>query len=356
MMYRILVINPGSTSTKIAIFEDEQQVYTKSLQHAAEDLKSYTTFVQQFEFRRDLIVKVLRQEGVQTDDFAVIMGRGGVLRPIPSGVYEVNDAMLQDLIHGRYGEHASNLGGMIAKDLADKTHACKAFIADPVVVDELSPVARISGSPLFPRISIFHALNQKAVAKRYAKSVGKPYENLNLIVAHLGGGISIGAHVGGQVVDVNNALGGEGPMSPERAGSLPALGLAQLCFSGKYSFDEVKKMILGQGGLMAHLGTNQFRLICDNIHEGDAEAALVVDAMAYQVAKYIAGKTAVMSGKVDAIILTGGMAYDAPFVENIRSRVAFLAPVVVYPGEDEMSALALNGLAVLRGEEILKTY
>jgi len=223
-------------------------------------------------------------------------------------------------------------------------------------VDELSPVARISGLPAFPRISIFHALNQKAVAKRYAKSVGKPYESLNLIVAHLGGGISVGAHVGGQVVDVNNALGGEGPMSPERAGSLPALGLVQLCFSGKYSLDEVKKMILGQGGMMAHLGTNQFRLICDHVQEGDAQAALMVDAMAYQVAKYIAGKTAVMSGKVDAIILTGGMAYDAPFVENIRSRVAFLAPVVVYPGEDEMSALALNGLSVLRGEETLKTY
>jgi butyrate kinase len=262
--------------------------------------------------------------------------------------------MRETLLAAKYGEHACNLGGLIAADIA-KGLGCKAVIADPVVVDELQDVARISGRPEIPNLSIFHALNQKAIARRYAKEVGKAYEELNVIVAHLGGGVSVGAHQKGKVIDVNCALGGDGPFSPERVGTLSASGLMNLCFSGKYTKDEVKKMLIGNGGLMAHLGLNDaYQVEIKAEKEGDPQAKLIYDAMAYQVGKAIGDKAAVLKGKVDAILVTGGIAYGKGFVKYIADMVEFIAPVKVYPGEDELGALASNGLRVLNGEECLK--
>jgi len=355
-VYKILAINPGSTSTKIAVYENEKLVYSKSIKHDHRDLSRFVKVAHQFEFRKELILKELEDQFILLSEFSAIVGRGGLLKPISSGVYEVNQNMIDDLYHGRQGEHASNLGGLIAHDIAKKIPGCKAYIADPVVVDEMQPVARVSGHPNFQRISIFHALNQKAVAKNYAREVNRPYETLNVIVAHLGGGVSIGAHHKGKVVDVNNALDGEGPFSPERSGTLPAYALAKLCFSGDYTLEQIHKMIVGEGGMVAHLGTNQFLTVCDWVNEGRTDARFIFDAMAYQIAKAIGAMAVVLKGQVDAILITGGMAYSKLFVQQIQEQVAFLAPVKVYPGEDEMAALAMNGLAVLRGEEQTKNY
>ena len=355
-LFKILAINPGSTSTKIAVFENEELVFGKSIRHEHSQLSVFSKVAFQFEFRRDLIVKELFDQSISLSNLAAIVGRGGLLKPISSGVYEVNEKMINDLLQGHQGEHASNLGGLIAADIAKNIKGCKAYIADPVVVDELQPVARITGHPAFQRISIFHALNQKAVAKKYAISVNKSYQKLNLIIVHLGGGISVGAHCMGKVIDVNNALDGEGPFSPERSGTLPAGALAKMCFNGSFSLELIQKMIVGEGGLVAHLGTNQFLTLCNWVKEGRLDAKLIFDAMAYNVAKSIGAMAVTLKGAVDAIILTGGMAHNELFVSIIREQVSFLAQVVVYPGEDEMAALAMNGLAILRGEEISKTY
>jgi butyrate kinase len=264
--------------------------------------------------------------------------------------------MVADLSSAKYGEHASNLGGIIANAMAKEIPGCRAFIADPVVVDELCDVARISGHPKFPRKSIFHALNQKAIAKQYAAEVGKKYSDLNLIVAHMGGGTSIGAHKKGQIVDVNDALNGDGPFSPERSGSLTALDVVKACFSGEYTFDEMKKLINGRGGLMAHLGTNSFYEVEQNMAKGDAKSILITDAFLFQVAKSIGAEAAALCGEVDAILLTGGVAYGKEMMAQLADMVKFIAPVKVYPGEDEMGALAGNGLAVLEGTEEVKVY
>jgi butyrate kinase len=355
--YTILTVNPGSTSTKIALFDNETERFEKNLHHTPEALAPYKRITDQFKFRKDLILEALRAEGVELASIDAVVGRGGLVKPIPSGVYEMNDALVRDLIDAPMGEHASNLGGLIAKDLAVQIgHGARAFIADPVVVDELEPVARISGHPDFPRLSIFHALNQKAVARIYAKSVGKKYEELNLIVAHLGGGVSVAAHERGRVIDVNNALYGEGPFSPERVGTLPARQVADRCFSGIYTHDQIKKMIAGQGGVVAHLGTNDMRQVRERAAAGDAQARLVADALAYGVAKEIGAMAAVLHGQVDAILLTGGVVHGEMTREYIRERVQFIAPVECYPGEDEMHALALNGLSVLTGETTPKIY
>ena len=352
-MKKILVINPGSTSTKFAVYHDEEAVFTKTLRHQGEELAPYPNVASQYEFRKETILNALKEEGI-TIDFDIIVGRGGLLRPIASGVYEVNEDMRETLLAAKYGEHACNLGGLIAADIA-KGLGCKAVIADPVVVDEMQDVARISGRPEIPNVSIFHALNQKAIARRYAKEVGKAYEELNVIVAHLGGGVSVGAHQKGKVIDVNCALGGDGPFSPERVGTLSASGLMNLCFSGKYTKDEVKKMLIGNGGLMAHLGLNDaYQVEIKAEKEGDPQAKLIYDAMAYQVGKAIGDKAAVLKGKVDAILVTGGIAYGKGFVKYIADMVEFIAPVKVYPGEDELGALASNGFRVLNGEECLK--
>jgi len=285
-----------------------------------------------------------------------VVGRGGLIKPIESGVYRVNDLMKMDLLESPMGEHASNLGALIADEIVSELKDVPAFIVDPVVVDEMEPVARLSGHPEIKRLSIFHALNQKAVARLFASSKGKEYEQMNLIVVHMGGGISVGAHRQGRVVDVNNALGGDGPFSPERSGGLPSKQLVDLCFSGKYTYEQINSMLIGKGGMVAYLGTNDFRDICRRAEEGDETARLVIDAAAYQISKEIGSMAAVLEGRVDAIILTGGMAFQKSFNEKIISRINFIAEVAVYPGEDELKALAFNVLLALKGQMQIKEY
>lgn len=354
-VYRILTINPGSTSTKIAIFDNEKPVMETTLRHPAEEINKFDKIFDQYEFRKNVILETLSENGINLTKLSAVVGRGGLLKPIQGGTYSVSDSMITDLKAGVLGEHASNLGGILASEIAKQLNI-PAFIVDPVVVDEMDEVARISGMPELARKSIFHALNQKAVARRAAAEMGKSYEDINVIVAHLGGGISVGAHKNGRVIDVNNALDGEGPFSPERAGGLPVGDLAKMCFSGKYTLDDIKKKIKGQGGLVAYLGTNDGREVVKMIEEGNEKAALVYEAMAYQVAKEIGSCAAVLKGKVDAVILTGGIAYDKQFVKWITDRVSFISQVIVYPGEDEMIALAEGGLRVLRGEEAARVY
>jgi butyrate kinase len=319
-------------------------------------LVGFKRITDQFEFRKDIIIKELQGAEIDINKISAVVGRGGLIKPIESGVYFVNDRMKEDLMNSIRGEHASNLGALIADDIARNLPSAKAYIADPVVVDELQDIARISGHPKFERVSIFHALNQKAIARQYAKSLDKKYEELNIIVAHLGGGISVGAHYNGRVIDVNNALDGEGPFSPERAGTVPAGQLAKLCFSGEVTYDEVKKMLTGQGGMVAHAGTNDAYEIEMKAKAGDKKAQLLQDAMSYNVAKHIGQMATVLKGKVDGIILTGGIAHNPYLVEYVKEMVGFIAPVSVYPGEDEMQALALNGLMVLRGDVLPHEY
>ncbi len=352
----ILAINPGSTSTKISVYEDTKEVFTKTLRHSNEELAPYKNVIDQLEFRKETIKAALKENNIDVNDLAIIVGRGGLVKPIPSGVYEVNEAMIEDIRTGRNGEHASNLGAIIANELVKEVGGIKALIADPVVVDELEPVARISGHAAFPRISIFHALNQKAIAKLYAKDNGKNYNELNIIVAHLGGGVSVGIHSKGKVIDVNDALRGEGPFSPERSGGLPAAAVVDVCFSGKYTEKQIRKMISGEGGVVSYLGTNSFMDVENRVNAGDPEAILINDAFAYQLAKEIGAMATVVDGKVDAIIITGGIAYNKGLMEKVKAKVEFIAPVSVYPGEDEMGALAGNGLAVLEGTEEVKVY
>lgn len=354
-LYRILVINPGSTSTKIGVFEGGKQLMESTLRHSSEDIAKYPSIIDQYSFRKDAILASLDSEGFHISDLSAICGRGGLLRPIEGGTYSVNEAMIDDLKKGYSGQHASNLGGIIANEIASSLNV-PAFIVDPVVVDELAPLARISGFSAIDRKSIFHALNQKAVARRYAKQVGKKYESLRLIVTHMGGGITVGVHESGKVIDVNNGLHGDGPFSPERAGTVPAGDLVDLCFSGEYFRHEVMKKVVGQGGLVGYLGTNDAVRVEKRIEDGDEKAKLVYGAMAYQVAKEIGSAAAVLQGKVDAIILTGGLAYGKEFVKEISSRIDWISEVVVYAGEDELQALAEGALRVLSGEETAKIY
>lgn len=354
-MQRILVINPGSTSTKIAVYEEGGVLVEHTLRHSAEELADFATITDQYPFRQKLVLDILGTHQIQIESLDAVVGRGGLVYPLEGGCYRVNDRMVKDLRRTVMGEHASNLGALIAKAIADQINI-PAFIVDPVVVDELEPLARYSGHPELPRISIFHALNQKAEARRIAKNLGKAYSECNLIVVHLGGGISVGAHKRGKVVDVNNALDGDGPFSPERSGGLPAGQLVKLCFSGTSSQDEIKKMLKGKGGLVAYLGTNNGCEVGDRIAGGDKQAREVFEAMAYQVAKEIGAMAAVLSGDVDAIVLTGGLAHNQIFIDWIVPRVKFIAPVHVVPGEDEMLALYEGALRVLQGEEEAGEY
>lgn len=354
--YKILAVNPGSTSTKIALYEGEKEIMELTLRHTSEQLQQFGNVIEQFEFRREIILLAVAQAGLDIREIDAVIGRGGLIKPIESGVYEVNDAMKNDLLNSPFGQHASNLGGLIAADIA-KMIGVRAFIADPVVVDELQDVARISGHPLLERISIFHALNQKAIARAYAAQCGKHYEDMSLVVAHLGGGISVGAHKNGRVIDVNNALDGEGPFSPERSGTLPAGSLARLCFSGKYTHADIKKMLCGAGGLVAHLGTNEAReAVRMAQEEGDKKAQLVIDAMVYNICKHIGAMVTVLHGKLDAIIITGGIANNVYVCGCIKEMVDFLGKVVIMPGENELEALAINALSVLRDEIEPKIY
>ena len=356
MTHRLLIMNPGSTSTKIAVFADEQPLFTESLRHSAEEVGRFARVYDQYAFRRDLIVARLQERGVEIASLSAVVGRGGLLRPIPGGTYRVNEAMLKDLREAPNGEHASNLGALLAHEIANAAGGIPAFIVDPVVVDEMEPVARLSGLPGMPRRSIFHALNQKATARRVARDLGKAYEEVNLVVVHLGGGVTVGAHRKGRVIDVNNGLDGEGPFSPERVGTLPSLGLIHLSFSWRYTLLEISKMLVGKGGLVAHLGTNDARLVEERIAAGDTRAERVYRAMAYQVAKEVGRAAVALSGQVDRVVLTGGLAYSELLTGWIRERVAWIGPVAVYPGEDEMQALAEGALRVLRGQELPRSY
>lgn len=351
----------------MAVYEDEKPVLLRNIAHSAEELAPFGDVIEQQDLRRQLVLDELQAADIPLE-FDAVIGRGGLVKPISGGVYEINQQMLDDTLHGCVmHNHACNLGCLIAYEIAEEINSqklianskqprCRSFIADPGVVDELSPLARISGSPLMPRICIWHALNQRAIARRYARGIGKQYEDLNLIICHLGGGISVAAHEHGRAIDANNALDGEGPFSPERAGSLPAVDLIRLCFSGKYNEQQLLKRIAGKAGLNAHLGTNDMREILKRIQNGDEHAKLIVDAMIYHIAKNIAAEGAVLCGKVDAILLTGGLAHSEYIISELRRRIGFLAPVYTFPGEDEMEALALNALAVLQGRREAKVY
>lgn len=355
MAIKSLIINPGSTSTKIGVFEDENLLFEETLRHSTEEISQYETIVDQKDFRKKIITDLLASKNFDIHSLNVVVGRGGMLKPIPGGTYAVTDELLADLKKGVQGQHASNLGGILARELADSI-GVPAYIVDPVVVDELMPIARYSGMPEIPRGSIFHALNQKAVAKRYAKEVGKPYESLRLIVVHMGGGVSVGAHEGGRVVDVFSAFDGDGAFSPERAGGVPCGALVKMCFSGKYTEKEVYSKLIGKGGFNAYLGTNDMRDVTKRANEGDEKAAEAKQAFLLQVAKDIGSMACVLNGKVDQIILTGGIAYGRDVCEVLKERTGWIAPVTVYPGEDELLALAQGAMRVMNGEEKVMEY
>ena len=355
MSIKSLIINPGSTSTKIGVFEDETLLFEETLRHSTEEISGFAAIVDQKDFRKKIITDLLESRDFDLKSLNVVVGRGGMLKPIPGGTYTVTDALLEDLKVGVQGQHASNLGGILAREIGDSI-GVPSYIVDPVVVDELMPVSRLSGVPELPRVSIFHALNQKAVAKRYAKEIGKPYESLRLIVVHMGGGVSVGAHIDGKVVDVFNALDGDGAFSPERAGAVPNGALVKMCFSGKYTEKEVYGKLVGKGGFNAYLGTNDMREVTRMANEGNEDAKLAKAAFLHQVAKDIGSMACVLKGKVDQIIVTGGIAYGADVVASLRESAEWIAPFTVYPGEDELLALAQGALRVMNGEEQVCEY
>lgn len=355
MKPRILAINPGSTSTKLAIFLGTELIFEKTLIHDVSEIKHFNTIYDQLEFRLETVTNILKEKSVNLDNIDLFVGRGGLISPVESGTYLVNEKMISDLKEAKYGSHACNLGAIIACDLARSVNK-EAYVVDPVVVDELHDVARVSGLKEIDRISVFHALNHKAVAKRYANEINKKYEELSLIVSHLGGGISVGWHKFGRIVDVNNALGGDGPFSPERCGDLPIFSLIDLCYSNKYSKDELKKHLIPKGGLVSYLNTSSGLEISRRINEGDKEAIFYFKAMAYQIAKEIGSLYFVAKGKIDVIILTGGLAYNNHLISFIKEYLPDFINLVIYPGEDEMSALAFGVLRVFEGKEEVKTY
>ncbi len=352
----ILAINPGSTSTKFSLFEEDNLIFEKTLRHSTEDLAQFSKIPDQFNFRKNLIMNELRERKTDLSRIRAVVGRGGLVNPIESGIYKVNQTMRDHLRSELFGSHACNLGALIAEDIAASLPSADAYIVDPVVVDELQPVARITGHPEIERRSIFHALNQKAVARIYAARIDRQYEDLNLVIAHMGGGVSVGAHTKGRVVDVNNALNGDGPFTPERSGGLPAGQLASLCFSGRFTHSEIMTMITGKGGMMAYLGTNDYIEVCRRAENGELKAILISDAFVYQVGKEIGAMATVLNGRVDAIILTGGIAHDVVTVKKIKAMVGYISEVEVYPGEDELKALAFNGLLALDGKIEIKNY
>jgi len=359
--YRILTINPGSTSTKVAAFDDETLIAAETLHHSPQELAAYPHIMDQYAFRRDAVLAFLEKNGIPLNSLDAVVGRGGLLRPIESGTYRVNERMLADLRTPKEREHASNLGALIADEIAKKA-GCPAFIVDPVCVDEFDDIARISGLPEIERKSLSHALNLKAAGRRAARELGKRYEETNLVIAHMGGGISVAPHRKGRQVDVNQALDGTGPFSPERAGGLPVGDVLRMAYSVPpyenihLTYEQFFRKIVGQGGLVAHLGTNDATEVERRIAAGDEHARLVYEAMAYQIAKEIGAMATVLKGEIDAIVLTGGLAHSEMLVNWIRERVEWIAPVLVYPGEDEMLAMCQGALRVLRGEEEAREY
>ncbi len=351
----ILVINPGSTSTKFAVYNKEIQIFEEKIAHSTSQLKPYKTIIDQKDFRKSLILEKLKEKSFLLTSLKAVCGRGGMLKPLKSGTYLVNEEMVNDLKTTKYGSHASNLGAIISYEIAKHLNI-PAFIVDPVAVDEYEDIARISGMPQIERISIFHALNHKAIARMVAKDKNTKYEALNLLVVHMGGGISVGAHQKGRVIDVTSALDGDGPFTPERSGSVPIGPLTKLCFSGKYTYEELKNLNYGRGGLTAYLGTNDAREVIKRIEDGDTNAKLIFDAMIYQIAKEIGSYATVLKGNVDYIVLTGGLAYNKYIVDKIKDRVSFITEVLIYPGEDELLALAKGALRVLEKIEKAKIY
>ncbi|MFZ7104259.1 MAG: butyrate kinase [Peptococcaceae bacterium] len=353
--YRILVINPGSTSTKVSVFAEEEVFFSQVLRHPAGEIANHKTIYDQLGFRKEVVLKTLRENEIELSSITAVVGRGGNMKPVPGGTYQVNNQMLEDLRIGLLGQHASNLGGIIAYEIAEPL-GLPAFVVDPVVVDEFTDLARISGMPEIERKSKHHPLNHKATARKAAADLGGAYEQFNFIVTHMGGGISVGVHQKGKIIDVNNCLDGDGPFSPERSGGLPVGALIDLCYSGQYNREEMRKKIVGGGGLVAYLGTTDGREITKRIKAGDAKAQMIYEAMAYQVSKDIGAGAAVLKGDVDAILITGGLAYDELLVGWIKDRVSFIAGVLVYPGELEMIAMAQGVLRVLKGQEKVKVY
>jgi butyrate kinase len=351
----VLVINPGSTSTKIAVFQDETILFEEKIAHTSSEILSFPSIASQFQYRKDLIIKNLNKHNFDLNILDAICGRGGMLRSICSGTYEVNEVMIKDIKEAKRGEHASNLGALIAFDMAKELNI-PSYIVDPVAVDEMEPIARISGMNLIERSCIFHALNHKAIARKVAIDKGKVYQEMDMIIAHLGGGISVAFHKKGRVIDVNNALDGDGPMSPERSGHVPLGPLYKLCFSDVYSLKDIQTMNYGKGGLVAYLGTNNALEVVERIKQGDEYARLIYDAMIYQIAKEIGACSTVLKGKVDCIVLTGGLAYEPYLVKKIIESVSFISEVLVYPGENELLALAQGALRVLNHEEEAKIY
>ncbi len=366
MKGRILVINPGSTSTKIGFYVDGEMLFDKNLTHSTEELSHYAHVMDQVDMRRDTILAALEEYGVALESIDVAMARGGLITPIRTGVYEVNQEVRDALMSCREGAHACNLAAIIADDIAVMVNRiraekniegrCRAFIADPPMADEMLPEAKVGGIPEFPRRTLFHALNSRAVVRRYAKSVGKTNKDLTVIVAHMGGGSSVSLHKQGLVIDTNDALGGDGPISPERAGSVPGFPLVEMCFSGRYTKDEVKKKLVGKGGSVAYFGTNDFREVAARAEAGEEACATFLKGFCVSVAKYVGSLATVVGGRLDAIILTGGIAHSKAIVEDIKERVGFIAPVVVYAGENELESLAENGYGILAGEFDIKYY
>jgi butyrate kinase len=361
-MHRLLVINPGSTSTKVAVYEDEQPVFVETLRHASEEISSFCHILDQRDFRLRTVLDLLQREKISLESLAAVVGRGGLLRPIPSGTYQVSERMVEELqSRNKEREHASNLGALLAFEIAGRV-GVPAYIVDPVCVDEFDDLARVSGLPEIERRSLSHALNLKAVARRAAEHLGRPYSELNLVVVHLGGGISVTAHRRGRMVDVNQALDGTGPFAPERSGGLPVGDVVRMCFGVapyeglSLTYEQMFKKLAGRGGLVAHLGTNSAVEVEQRVEAGDDHARLIYEAMAYQIAKEIGAMATVLKGRVDAIVLTGGVAHSELLTGWIRERVAWIAPLLIFPGEDEMLALAQGALRVLRGEEQARAY
>ncbi|MBC1824839.1 butyrate kinase [Listeria seeligeri] len=355
MSFDVLTINPGSTSTKLAVYQGDKLLFEETIRHGMEELANFKNVQEQFDFRWQVLRRVIDAFGYDRNQLDAVVGRGGLLRPVAGGTYMVTDKMLEDLQENRYGEHASNLGAMLAKKLADELQI-SSYIVDPVVVDELQPVARFSGSELIARKSIFHALNHKAVGRKIAKELGSDYENMNFVIAHLGGGISVAAHRQGKAIDVNNALDGDGPFSPERSGSLPMNDFLEACFSGNWTKRELHDLIVGRGGMISYLGTNSMVDVEAKVQAGDEKAIDAFDAMAYQVSKEIGACSVVLQGKIDAIILTGGLARSALFTNKIMEQTSWISNVIIEPGEDELEALNNSVQRVLAGLEKEKIY
>lgn len=344
----ILAINPGSTSTKIALYEDEKELFKDAIEHTQGELERYERIVDQLPLRREVILASLQAHGYQPKDLSIVMGRGGLLPPIRTGGYRVNKKMLNMILNEEIQSHASNLGAVLAHEIAEEA-GVEAYIYDAVSAGELSEVAEMTGFPQIKRKSFYHVLNSRAVAMHYADSIGKRYEELNLIVAHMGGGVTIGVHEHGKIID--SLSDDNGPFSPERAGSVPILQLIDLCYCGQYSKEEMIKKVRGGGGLRALVGTSDVRVIEKRAAEGDREAQIALQAQVLQIAKGIGLLSPWLGRRTDAILLTGGLAYSTYLTEEVSKKVDFIAPIVIIPGEHEMEALARGGLRIIQGKE-----